>query len=275
MTDNINEETKSKINSKNLLIKLFLLVILLFIFGVYFIVQKKRENIEASFSEEVKKSDRIEEKTLVEEALDYSTGPKPPANLFKSDVVREKQEKDQIGENNTKAGISEEKSPKDIEQGKDSKEPKVEELLSPDPYEKVMKEESEAFNRSRLKNKFNNYRVFLSNANRLVEKYKSKKLLSIELVIFKDHIHPTYINEIVKLFELYDSLLKKNISAKTIENKKDKLQNEFWQRFVKIKKLDQSSEDQELLAVRQEIDERLSTFVDYVYSQNLQDSLVN
>ena len=110
------------------------------------------------------------------------------------------------------------------------------------------------------------------NAPKLIEKYKAGESFAPELKIFKEHIHPAHINETIKLLESYNTILENNSLDNTDDNQSDSLQVKLLEKFVKIKKIEPV--DNKLVKIKSDIGKRFEVFMNYIYSQNLQDSLV-
>jgi len=241
-------EVAEERNQGGKFIKSFLLIILLFAFGVYFVMQNKPEIIENTSSDKTQntKISKIDNE-LVKEALEssYSVGAEPPIMTF----------------------APEEETASEVEKESDAT---IEEEASSHPYEEIVAVESKAFDSSALKNKFNEYRIFLNNANSLIAKYKSDENFDLEIKSFKKHIHPAHINETISLFEAYNKLIIKTPVEEPKKN--DSVQAKLLAKFVKIRKVD--SVDSDLLDIKSKIDKRLDVFTNYLYSQTLQDNLV-
>lgn len=252
MTNQDNKiERKQKQREKRFL-KLFLLITLLGVFGAYLIMQAGPALLGYIYPNETANTNH----GIVEDS--YSVGPEPP--LYTSE---EESNEEVIG--------AEKKASPDIEVYiEPEEEESVEEIVN--PYIEVIDVEAKAFDSSALKAKFNDYRIFISNANKLLGKYRANQDFKTELNIFKDVIHPTHINEIIKLLESYNTLLEKKDNNGEYQVKTTSFLNKLFAKFVKIKKIE--PDNKELLKVKANIDERLDTFTDYIYSQKLQDNLV-
>lgn len=245
-------ERKQKKREKRFL-KLFLLITLLGVFGAYLIMQASPTMLGYIYPNATVNIDH----GIVDDS--YSVGPEPP--LYPSED-KEGGDKVMDAEQNTSTDIEVYIEPEEEEV--------VEEAVN--PYIEIIDIEAKAFDSSALKAKFNDYRIFLSNANKLLGKYRANQDFTTELNIFKDTIHPTHINEIIKLLESYNRLLGKKDNNSENPVKTTSFLNKLFAKFVKIKKTE--PDNKELLKVKANIDERLNAFTDYIYSQKLQDNLV-
>jgi len=252
MTNQDNKIEKKQKEKKSQFLKLFLLITLLGIFGAYLILQASPTLLEYIYPNKTVN-------TIPGDVDDgYSVGPEPPLYPTENKEVNDKI-------NDIKENITQ-----DIEVFIEPEEV-VEEVVN--PYIEIIDVEAKAFDNSAIKAKFNEYRIFISNANKLIEKYKANQNFTTELNIFKDPIHPTHINEIIKLLESYNTLLEKRTNyGDESQVKTEPCLKKLFTKFVKIKKIE--PDDEELLKVKANIDERLDIFTDYIYSQKLQDNLV-
>ena len=265
--NNKTEEKQEEKKGGGKFLKSFLLITLLFIFGIYLVMQARPDLIEDIYPNKTTNTTSDTDKKLVQEAIDdsYSVGPEPP--IFTSEPA-----KDSKVDNTIEELSHELKQHIDDNKNDDGAHDEFAEEVPVNPYSDIVDKEAKAFNSSALKSKFNDYRIFISNANKLVEKYKADENFASELKIFKDHIHPTHINEIIKLLESYNTMLENDSGNSTEEVKPESFQSKLIAKFVKIKKIDPV--DSELLKIKSDIDKRLDVFTNYIYSQNLQDSLV-
>ncbi len=267
--NNKSEEKQKEEKSDGKFLKSFLLIILLFIFGVYLVIQSRPDLVEKIYPNKTANTNSPElDKKLVQEAIDdsYSVGPEPPIQLFdteKDSKVDTEQELSQELETLVDDNKRLDKTDSDME---------TEEEEAANPYSEIVDKEAKAFNSSALKSKFNDYRIFISNASQLIEKYKAGESFTPELKIFKEHIHPARINETIKLLESYNTILENNSLDNTDDNQSDSLQVKLLEKFVKIKKIEPV--DNKLVKIKSDIDKRFEVFMNYIYSQNLQDSLV-
>ncbi len=250
-----NKKTKEVVEEKKQggkFIKSLLLLTLLFMVGIYFVMKNRPDVIENIYPNKTQNTNKPEiDNELVKEALEdsYSVGAEPPIMIFSP----EEEEESVFSE---------------VEQ--ESDDATIEGEESSHPYEEIVEVEAKAFDSSALKSKFNDYRIFLNNANSLIAKYKSGENSDLEIKSFKKHIHPAHINETISLLEAYNELLMK---APVEEPRKlNSVQAKLLAKFVKIKKVD--SVDSEVLEIKSKIDKRLDVFTNYLYSQSLQDNLV-
>ena len=256
MTNKDNKTERKQKKRENKFLKLFLLITLLSIFSAYLILQANPTLLEYIYPS---KTVNVKPGSVDDS---YSVGPEPPLYPSEDEEVA-KDDKDE-------AIDVEQDTPTEVKVHIEPEEDVVEELVN--PYIEIIDVEAKAFDNSALKAKFNDYRIFISNANKLIEKYKSNQNFATELNIFKDPIHPTHINETIKLLESYNTLLGKKSNNSENQVKPDSFLKRLFARFIKIKKIE--PDDEELLKAKANIDERLDTFTDYIYSQKLQDSLV-
>lgn len=250
------EEKAEEQKKSGKLFKAFLLITLIFVVGIYMVIQNRPDLVERIYpNKTANTNEESVDQELIKEALEdsYSVGPEPPVLEFDSEKESEEQD------------INSESTEPDSESGDVIE---VEESL--DPYEEIVEKEAKAFDGSALKSKFNEYRIFLSNANSIITKFNAGDNYDFELKSFKKHIHPSHINEIVKLLESYGSLQNKLVNSD--EEEVDSIQAKLLAKFVKIRKTDPV--DSEFLNIKSKIDERLDIFTNYLYSQSLQDSLV-
>lgn len=264
-----NKSNKSEEKGKGKFLKFFLLIILLFVFGVYLIIQSRPGLIENVYpNKTVNTNSSQDDKQLVQEAVDdsYSAGPKPSLQLF--DNIKG----NKLVDNVIQQDLSQELESPDDDKQSGSEDIDTDEEEGVNPYHEIVDKEAKAFNSSTLKSKFNDYRMYISNANRLIEKYKFGKYFLPELKIFKEHIHPSYINQTIKLLKSYSTLLENNSLDDMEENKSDSIQMKLLEKFVKIKKIEPM--DAKLAKIKSDIDLRLEVFTNYIYSQKLQDSFV-
>lgn len=253
MTNQDNKIERKQKQREKRFIRLFLLITLLGVFGAYLIMQASPTLLEYIYPNATVNTNR----GIVDNS--YSVGPEPPLYTSKDE------------EGSVEIVDSEEDTAPDKEvQIEPEEEEVIEEVAN--PYIEIIDVEAKAFDNSALKAKINDYRIFLSNANKLIEKYKANQNFTTELNIFKDPIHPTHINETIKLLESYNTLLAKKSNNIVNQVKTDTFLKKLFAKFVKIKKVEHN--DEELLKVKANIDERLDTFTDYIYSQKLQDNLV-
>lgn len=252
MTNQDNKIEKKQKKREKKFLKLFLLITLLGIFGAYLIMQASPALLRYIYPNETvnTKPGAIDDS--------YSVGLEPPLYLSGDE------------EGSDKNMDTEENSTPEIEVHIEPEEEDVEEVVN--PYIEIIDVEAKAFDNSVLKAKFNDYRIFISNANKLLGKYRANQSFTTELNIFKDVIHPTHINETIKLLESYNTLLGKKFNTSENQVNTDTFLKKLFAKFVKIKKIE--PDNKELLEVKANIDERLDTFTDYIYSQKLQDSLV-
>ena len=268
--NNKSEEKQKEEKGNGKFLKSFLLITLLFIFGVYLVMQSRPDLIENVYPNKTANTNSSEaDKKLVQEAIDdsYSVGPEPPMQLF--DNAEENKPVDNVIQQDLSQELE---SLDDNNKQSDSEDTEMDKEEEVNPYHEIVDKEAKAFNSSALKSKFNDYRMFISNANRLIEKYKLGESFLPELKIFKEHIHPSYINETIKLLESYNALLENDSLDNAEENKSDSVQVKLLEKFVKIKKIEPV--DAKLVKVKSDIDKRLEVFTNYIYSQKLQDSLV-
>ena len=251
MTNQDNKIEKKQKKREKKFLKLFLLITLLGIFGAYLIMQASPALLRYIYPNETAytKPGAIDDS--------YSVGPEPPLYLSGNE------------EGSDENMDTEESTVPEIEVYIEPEED-VEEVVN--PYIEIIDVEAKAFDSSVLKAKFNDYRIFISNANKLLGKYRANQNFTTELNIFKDVIHPTHINETIKLLESYNTLLGKKSNNSENQVNTDTFLKKLFAKFVKIKKIE--PDNKELLKVKANIDERLDTFMDYIYSQKLQDSLV-
>ena len=227
MTDNkkTEEVRKDKKQGGNF-IKSFLLITALFVMGIYLVMQARPDLVENIYPNKTQNTNTPEiDNELVKEALEgsYSVGAEPPVMSF--------------------APEAEEESVPEIEKESDAA---IEEDDSSHPYEEIVDVEAKAFDSSALKNKFNEYRIFLNNANNIIAKHESGDNSDLEIKLFKKHIHPAHINETISLFEAYNKLLIKTPAEEP--KKPSSVQAKLLEKFVKIRKID--SVDGELLDIK-------------------------
>lgn len=264
--NNKSEEKQKEEKGNGKFLKSFLLITLLFVFGVYLVMQSRPDLIENIYPNKTSNTNSSQDdKQLVQEAIDdsYSVGPEPPMQLF--DNTEENKEVNNVIQQELESLDNNNKQ----SDGADIETDEEEEI---NPYHEIVDKEAKAFNSSALKSKFNDYRMYISNANRLIEKYKLGESFLPELKIFKEHIHPAHINETIKLLESYNTLLENDSLDNADENKSDSIQVKLLEKFVKIKKIEPV--DAKLVKIKSDIDKRLEVFTNYIYSQKLQDSLV-
>lgn len=266
--NNKSEEKQKEEKSDGKFLKSFLLIILLVVFGVYLVMQTRPDLVEKIYPNKTVNTNSSEtDKKLIQEAVDdsYSVGPEPPLQLFDA-------EKDSKVDDTEQELSQELESLDDDDKQLDRTDMETEEEEEVNPYNEIVDKEAKAFNSSALKSKFNDYRIFISNASKLIEKYKAGVSFAPELKIFKEHIHPAHINETIKLLASYNALLENDSLNNVDETKSDSLQVKLLEKFVKIKKVEPV--DNKLVKIKSDIDKRLEVFTNYVYSQKLQDSLV-
>ncbi len=120
-------------------------------------------------------------------------------------------------------------------------------------------------------NKINSYRLFLQNANKLVEKFYKGESSANELIIFNSMQHPAQVDAILIFINEYNDSL-----GKTDSSNGDVIQNNFYQKilnkFIKIRKISEYEKAKKQL--EEKISDILPIFVDYVYSQELLDNFV-
>ena len=268
--NNKSEEKQKEEKSDGKFLKSFLIITLLFVFGVYLVMQSRPDLIDDIYPNKTANTNSSEaDKKLVQEAIDdsYSVGPEPPLQLF--DNATEDKEVNNIIQQELSQELE---SPDDNNKQPDSADIETDEEEEVNPYHEIVDKEAKAFNSSALKSKFNDYRMFISNASKLIEKYKAGESFLPEMKIFKEHIHPAHINETIKLLESYNTLLENDSLDNADEIKSDSIQVKLLEKFVKIKKIE--PEDSKLVKIKSDIDKRLEVFTNYIYSQKLQDSLV-
>ncbi len=253
MTNQDNKIEKKQKKREKKFLKLFLLITLLGVFGAYLIMQASPSLLGYIYPNETANT----KPGAIDDG--YSVGPEPPLYLSG--------DKESSDEN---MGTEDKSTPEIEVYIEPEEEEDVEEVVN--PYIEIIDVEAKAFDSSVLKAKFNDYRIFISNANKLLGKYRSNQEFTTELNIFKDVIHPTHINEIIKLLESYNTLLGKKSNNSENQVNADTFLKKLFAKFVKIKKIEPDNKD--LLKAKANIDERLDTFTDYIYSQKLQDSLV-
>lgn len=264
--NNKTEEKQKEEKGGKKFLKLFLLFTLLFVFGIYLLIQTRPDLTDDIYPNKI--TNTKSDEGLVNEALkdNYSVGPEPPihpAEIEKESVVNS------VSEDFSKH--LEMHPTNDKELSNDSID--LDEVVEiANPYSDIVDKEAKAFNSSAMKSKFNDYRIFISNANKLIEKYKSDENFTTELKIFKEHIHPMYINETIKLLSQYNEMLEKKSLDNRAEITPDSFQTKLIKKFVKIKKIEPV--DNKIIKLKSDIDEKLEVFTNYIYSQNLQDSLV-
>lgn len=109
------------------------------------------------------------------------------------------------------------------------------------------------------------YRMFLINARKMIEKFEKGEVYDNELRTFQMRVVPEEINEIIEKFSAYNEMLK---DEKLRPYKKIDLGYKFFDRFLKIKEV---NKDYEIVnELEKEIRAELSVFNKFLHSDRLQ-----
>lgn len=238
----------------------FFFIIILMAFSAFYYISQNA-NLRMLINEHERED--IKDPNLVKEAMEqpYEVGPEPPKTEDLEEGIKEGDEEN-INEDSDKA---EENEP-DTE---------ANEKIASNPYEEIIEQESNEFDASPLKNRLDHYRDFIANANDMIKKYQHEEDISIELKNFKKQVHPGYISEIIRLFESYNKLQSERaLKAERItqDEQAKTISDRLISKFIKIRKLDEG--DRDFSQVKAEINSRLASFNEYLYSQELQDIFI-
>jgi len=230
----------------------FVLIAILFVAGIVFLVQQKPELFKDTKLIEVDdKKERAEpDNSLVTDALndEYSVGAEPPLPSFAPKL----EESEEVEDENNEPPLM---------------------PIPKDPYDKIVEKEgaTEVAIREKVAKELDEYRLYLANANRLIANFKADQPYGAELTKLKAHKLPAHSKKIIVLLEEYNTYL---ANTESLENQEvEPFDSALLSKFVKIKKVPLKNKKQEDL--KQDIEMQLKMFVDYLYSDDLQNSFVN
>jgi hypothetical protein len=241
-SDKIIDPVKKKRNCLRNLIFATLLVI----FGAVLLGKERLGFIKDMLFTQEKNTEIVADNELVQEALEenYSAGAEPPLLSF---------------------------APEDSESNDDDNEEDLEEV---NPYVTIIEEEADPSESTKiimLNHNLNEYRLYITNANKLIDKFKADKSYELELQVLKKRLMPGRVEAVVSLLEAYNQQLVKN---QTITNDVVKpFDSKVLAQFVTIKKIPSGQEDQKNL--KDEISKSLNVLKDYIFSSELQDSFLS
>lgn len=178
---------------------------------------------------------------------------------IKESVIKGSVTKEPVEESNNKtdSATSEEKSNKQLEEI---------EHLNPYELELGRVEYIPTVQKHIVLKNATQYRKFLWNAHKMIEKFNKDKVFDEEIRILKMRVLPEEIAEILEKFVQYNNLMKdKDLKP----YKQVDFGNEFFDRFLKIKKF--NDEYKSVSQLKEEISSEISVFYKYLYSDRLQD----
>lgn len=235
------DESKNKLDNSSKAFIVFMVVAILAI-SIIFATNSLETSIPAPDHKQAKvQDDAIISDTNKPEENTYEVGPQAPVKHFSEDYVTEDDE----------------------------------ELDDLNPYEAGIEIEeynslSQAIPKQNMLKNAAAYRVFLANADKLINKYKKNEPYSEEMGRLSRQIMPTKISKVVSDLQDYNKL----ISNPDLKPYKDvNLGFEFLNNLFLIKR-----ENEEYIAVielREKIDAELSILTDYVYSEELMNVFFN
>lgn len=161
-----------------------------------------------------------------------------------------------------------------------NKQAPIEELIIlENPYNKIISKPDHDLQHdySFIKSKLNDYRIFLANSNRMLEKYRAEQDFANELTFFQKYPHPESVNEIIEVFEQYLYLKIELAEQNQIIEDEDSVNfstflEKFLKKFIHIKKI--PKQQQEIAKLRALIAKKLPILINYLYAEELQDSLI-
>lgn len=152
-----------------------------------------------------------------------------------------------------------------------------EQLEDFNPYSQIVREDESAANAARaekLEKAFDEYRVYLENANRLLVKFAGDEIYSEELEVIKSvQFSSSEAQEVLMLLEVYNKHLVEQgpVTSEVVDIKL--LDSEVLEKIVKIKKVRMSNVDQREL--KEKIEAKLNVLMDYIFSESLQKLFMN
>jgi len=242
-SDKIIDPVKKKRNCLRNLIFATLLVI----FGAVLLGKERLGFIKDMLFTQEKNTEIVADNELVQEALEenYSAGAEPTLLSFAPEELSESSD--------------------------DDNEENLEEV---NPYVTIIEEEADPSESTKiimLNHNLNEYRLYITNANKLIDKFKADKSYELELQVLKKRLMPGRVEAVVSLLEAYNQQLVKN---QTITNNVVKpFDSKVLAQFVTIKKIPSGQEDQKNL--KDEISKSLNVLKDYIFSSELQDSFLS
>jgi hypothetical protein len=210
---------------------------------VLLLVNKKLDFINNMLFDQEKNIEVAVDNELIQKALEknYSAGAEPPILRF----------------------TPEESAQSNV----DYTEEEIEEI---NPYVTIIEGEgdsSESTKEIMLNYNLNEYRLFIANANKLIDKFKANKNYELELEIFKKRQLPARVESVISLLELYNQQLIEN--KINTDNIVKPFNSKILAQFVTIKKIPVGQKEQNNLKTN------LDILTDYIFSSELQDSFLS
>ena len=145
-----------------------------------------------------------------------------------------------------------------------------EEIEEINPYVTIIEGEgdsSESTKEIMLNHNLNEYRLYIANANKLIDKFKANKNYELELEILKRRQLPGRVESVISLLELYNQQLIEN--KINTDNIIKPFNSKILAQFVTIKKIPVGQKEQNDLKTN------LDILTNYIFSSELQDSFLS
>jgi hypothetical protein len=244
---NNSDKNIAPVKKQRNFLKNLVCVTLLVIFAAVLLGKERLASVKNMFFAQEKSAAIVADNELIQEALEesYSVGAEPPLLSFAPEEASETSD--------------------------DYTEEDLEEI---NPYVTIIEEEadpSESTKLIMLNHNLNEYRLYIANANKLIDKFKADKSYELELQILKKRLMPGRVEAVVLLLEAYNQQLVKN---QTITNNVVKpFDSKVLAQFLTIKKI--PSEQQGQKSSKDEISKSLNILRDYIFSSELQGSFLS
>lgn len=241
------EQNNSPIKKQQNFRRNLICITLLVIFGAVLLGKERLGFIKDMIFTQEKSSEVIADNKFIQEALEenYSVGAEPPLVSF---------------------------APEEFSKTSDTD--AEEELEEIDPYVIIIEEEgepSDSTNSVMLKHNLNEYRLYIANANKLIDKFKADKSYELEMQILKKRQLPERVEAVVLLLEAYNQQLmnKQTITDEVIKP----FDSKILAQFVTIKKIPSVQQDQK--TQKEVISKNINILKGYIFSSELQDSFLS
>jgi hypothetical protein len=143
------------------------------------------------------------------------------------------------------------------------------------PYAQIVKQNEDNVSTvevSKLKAAFNEYRLYIANANKLLTKFAADESYSDELSLLKKIQCSAKAQEVVLLLEFYNKQLLDHNSVDNVATEIKLLDSNLLEKIIKVKKVKISNNEQRDL--KEKIKNKLHILTDYIFSPELQQSFI-
>ncbi|MDC0865266.1 hypothetical protein OAP56_04900, partial [Rickettsiaceae bacterium] len=212
------------------------IIILLFLVGFAVTIQKNPHLFKNTSGQNAQAVEKVKEESSLQQSTEQN--------------IESEDDDGEVGEDNTE---------------NDNNISEVEDKEVPAP-EVSIKSTSQNHTRSN----FTEYRLYLANAHKLISKFKSGKNYATELDVLKKQTFPAHIDEIISMLEQYNKVLTDSSSIKADIKP---LNSSVLAKFVKMTRTSEDVYKEHKL--KDEIMKRLTIFMDYMFSSDLQENFIN